>query len=284
MEVTLKKMKKLCVIAVMLMSLLFSGWPVIAADDHFDFIVDFSGYEEGDIPSGVVAENVSIMTETKDNGETVNYLTSQSDGNKGKWTVNLTNLSNAFEIVIEGDFERGYSGNFTNLILFPVDASHEALKLVMTYGPYFQLNENERISASKITAWKKGLNLFKLKVEGGLAKFYINGKFVQSASIEPNLTYTSLQVEGLSSHERILSVKGKNVMGDGSTPPPTGTTGTTPAPTGDCMATYTVDGRLHIPCVSVPGPFGSLQVYQVDLQQRGAEFVFDLDLNTVKPR
>jgi hypothetical protein len=270
-------MKKLCLMAIMFLSLLLGGRTVIADDEHFDFEVNFSGYEEGDIPAAVVAENVSIKTEIQGNGEAVNYLTSQSAGDKGKWTVNLKNLSGSFEILVEADFDTdGYYKNFTNVILFPHDSSNEPLKLFFLGYNKFQLNDNDELYLRDVASWKRGaFNLFKLKIEGNLAKFYINGEFVQSASTEPNVTYTSLQVDGLSSHERILSVKGKNVIGEPDT---------TPDPTSDCMATYTLDGKLHIPCVSVPGPFGGTQVYQVDLQQQGFAFTFDLDLNSVKPR
>jgi hypothetical protein len=33
-----------------------------------------------------------------------------------------------------------------------------------------------------------------------------------------------------------------------------------------CHATYSLDGSLHIPCVDVPGPFGTVQVYKADLK------------------
>jgi hypothetical protein len=53
-----------------------------------------------------------------------------------------------------------------------------------------------------------------------------------------------------------------------------------PSPSEDCMAAYSVYGKLHIPCVS-----GGTTVYEVDLQkQQLGSFTFDLDLNSVKPR
>jgi hypothetical protein len=33
-----------------------------------------------------------------------------------------------------------------------------------------------------------------------------------------------------------------------------------------CIATYTLEGKLHIPYVSVPDPFGSLTIYEADMQ------------------
>ncbi|EDN66677.1 LamG-like jellyroll fold [Beggiatoa sp. PS] len=80
------------------------------------------------------------------------------------------------------------------------------------------------------------------------------------------------------------------LFGDGgSVPPPQPeTTGNCPAPTttasGDCMATYSLDGNVHIPCISVPDAFGGTTVYDVQMQQQSGAFTFDLDLNSVKPR
>ncbi|TGN99746.1 hypothetical protein PN36_34030 [Candidatus Thiomargarita nelsonii] len=36
--------------------------------------------------------------------------------------------------------------------------------------------------------------------------------------------------------------------------------------TENCHATYSLDGTLHIPCVDVPGPFGTVQVYKADMK------------------
>jgi len=54
---------------------------------------------------------------------------------------------------------------------------------------------------------------------------------------------------------------------------------TDPSHPDDCMAAYSVYGKLHIPCVSV-----GTTVYEVDLQKQLGSFTFDLDLNSVKPR
>jgi hypothetical protein len=50
------------------------------------------------------------------------------------------------------------------------------------------------------------------------------------------------------------------------------------------MATYSVDGKVHIPCISVPDAFGGTTVYDVTMQQQSGSFTFELDLNSVKPR
>jgi hypothetical protein len=50
------------------------------------------------------------------------------------------------------------------------------------------------------------------------------------------------------------------------------------------MATYFIDGLLNIPCLLVPDLFGNQTIYQVDMQQQLPSFVFDVDLDSVKPR
>jgi hypothetical protein len=57
----------------------------------------------------------------------------------------------------------------------------------------------------------------------------------------------------------------------------------TPA-SGDCMANYSPDGQLHVPCVSVPDAFGGTTVYDIKLNQQTGSFTFDLDMGSVKPR
>jgi hypothetical protein len=48
----------------------------------------------------------------------------------------------------------------------------------------------------------------------------------------------------------------------------------------DCMATYSPDGTLHIPCVSV-SVSNTTQVYEVYMQRQFPEFMFKLDLNKI---
>ncbi len=52
----------------------------------------------------------------------------------------------------------------------------------------------------------------------------------------------------------------------------------------NCMATYSLNGRVHIPCISVPDAFGGTTVYNVQMQQQSGAFTFDLDLTSVMPR
>jgi hypothetical protein len=55
---------------------------------------------------------------------------------------------------------------------------------------------------------------------------------------------------------------------------------------GDCTATYSLaDGRVHIPCISVPNPSGGASVYEADIVQLPlAPGVYIVDENSIKPR
>ncbi len=51
-----------------------------------------------------------------------------------------------------------------------------------------------------------------------------------------------------------------------------------PTSSGDCVATYQLDGSLHIPCVSVPNGFGGTIMYEADMQliPFSSPFAFEL--------
>ena len=52
----------------------------------------------------------------------------------------------------------------------------------------------------------------------------------------------------------------------------------------DCMASYSANGKLHIPCVSVLDVFGGITIYDIKMNQQTKAFIFDLDMDSVKPR
>jgi len=49
----------------------------------------------------------------------------------------------------------------------------------------------------------------------------------------------------------------------------------------DCMATYSVDGTLYIPCLSLSDS-NQTDVYKVYMQRQSPEFIFKLDLKKIK--
>lgn len=52
---------------------------------------------------------------------------------------------------------------------------------------------------------------------------------------------------------------------------------------GDCVAEYTSDGRLHVPCVRV-ATGQSVVIYDVWMRQHSGVFTFDLDLDSIQQR
>jgi beta-mannanase len=53
---------------------------------------------------------------------------------------------------------------------------------------------------------------------------------------------------------------------------------------GDCMANYSSNGKLHIPCVTAPNKSGGTSVYDITMQKQSSGFVFNVDMNSIKPR
>ena len=74
--------------------MLLWGLAALVESGLFDFDVDLSIYEEGDIPTTLLGEGIVIKTDTLDSGEKVNYVTGQSSHSTGKIQVNAISLSN----------------------------------------------------------------------------------------------------------------------------------------------------------------------------------------------
>jgi hypothetical protein len=45
-----------------------------------------------------------------------------------------------------------------------------------------------------------------------------------------------------------------------------------------------LNGQMHIPCVTVPNPFGGTSVYDITMLKQSNGFVFNLDMSSIKPR
>jgi hypothetical protein len=50
------------------------------------------------------------------------------------------------------------------------------------------------------------------------------------------------------------------------------------------MANYSSNGKLHIPCVTAPNKSGGTSVYDITMQKQSSGFVFNVDMNSIKPR
>lgn len=57
-----------------------------------------------------------------------------------------------------------------------------------------------------------------------------------------------------------------------------------PSNSQDCLATYTLDGKLHIPCVTVPDVFGGKTTYEADMQLIPSTNSLNFQLTGAKPK
>jgi len=303
-------MNKFCTGAITLV-LLSWGLSAIADSQPFDFDVDLSIYEEGDIPTTLLGEKIVIKTDTQDSGEKVNYVTGQSSSRTGKIQVNSIHLSNPFEVIIEV-----LLADYSDAEIVLVSEENGELTKLTVSGYSITLGSNDRVYSSDISSWKRDkVNSIKLKFDGNLVKFYVNGDFVQSSSLDnPNLTATRLEIDKLNNEHHIFAIKGRNLGTGGSSSSPTVNTPqvnvspeveatireaamqvcrSNPASCGitvdsSCTtqkASYNPNaGELYIPAVNVPDAFGGITTYEVYLTQQPSSFTFNLDLNRVTPR
>jgi len=193
-------------------------------------------------------------------------------GSKGKLDIPINLNGNSFEINFEiyGGRPSAAFALIADEVTFSFSAGY--------YGSGISLEGNQ----GSPPVWQKdGKNLIKVLVSNGVAKLYANDAFVQKVTINEkklNVTYTKLSVTNIGGGYRLYSLK---IKGGSDVPAPSGTT--TPA-NGDCMATYTGDGKIHIPCLSVPNAFGGTNVYDIQMQQQPGKMTFDVDMNSIKPR
>jgi len=304
---------------LLLLSFLFSLTQVSLAENYVD-LFNLSGYAEGDIPTHLLGEQITVRQEVKD-GKIIKFVSGQSD--KGKVNYKIPNLAKDFEIILE--FAGSEQANDNNLgccdadIIISFSADNE-VKFVFQLGFLVQLGNNAGVNYND-TGWDRKLaaNVLKIKIENGNVKTYINSEFFQSMTLEqPNRVYHELLITEIGKDDKIYAMKVNNLgVTTTPSPPPNNTTSTdfetgkqagiqqcvanpsscginvgsnstncttTPSTTNSCIANYATNGELHIPCVNVPGAFGKIETYDVWMQQRAGAFVFDLDLNRIQQR
>ncbi len=301
-------MKRLCwfVSTVLLLSL-WIGKAAISDDGSYDFATDLSSYEEGDIPKPYLGEALVVKSYTTDSGEIVKYITSQ--GGDATFLIKPIKASGEFEVILEvngnDSFGLSISNDETN---FKFSSSSFGSSI-----PYYcraALGNNDTADCAKSST---EMHTIKLKVKDGVVKSYINSAFFQSYTLEQSdAVFTEILISEIGTDAKIYSIKGRNLNGGSSLQSNTTGGNTTsyddgfnvgkqtcisnPAScgitisdngnsaSGDCMADYSLDGQLHVPCVSVPDVFGSTTVYDIKMNQQTEAFTFDLDMGSVKPR
>lgn len=167
-------------------------------------------------------------------------------------------------------------------------------------------------------------NEVKIVVKNGLANAYSNGRVVVNTPIQfdKNMVFERVSIEGIQSDDRVSEVKVRGIQnitstptggntattstGDSNTSTTTTSTGgsnisttttstsgsntsTTPifsgtTISGDCVAEYTADGQLHVPCVNAVGAFGLIGAYEIWLQQKSNSFDFSLDVDRIQQK
>ena len=191
---------------------------VIAANDGYDFVTDFSSYEEGDIPSAYLGDGLVVKSYTNDNGELVRYLTAQKGNDAATLEIKSLEASGEFEVILE----MASSGNYRYKHAFVLSISNDETKIRFAlggdYSCYAALGDSAGAYCPEVSS---GTDIIKLKIKQGVVKAYINSEFFQSYALEqPNAVFTKIQVSGLSEQNLVHSIKGKNLNGISTEPTP----------------------------------------------------------------
>jgi len=292
---------------LLLLSFLFSLTQVSLAENYVD-LFNLSGYAEGDIPTHLLGEQITVRQEVKD-GKIIKFISGQAED--GKINYNVTNLSKNFEVIFE-------LSSSARTVLITFTATDKEAKFTFQLDCWYMKLGDNSYTGGYLCNSDVELQTIKLKVENGSVKTYINGNFYQSMTLEqPDKIYAEWLITDIDTKDKMYAMKVNN-LGTTTTPVtpsnPTSTdfeTGkqagiqqcvtnpsscginvgsnstnctTTPSTTNSCIANYATNGELHIPCVNVPGAFGKIETYGVWMQQRAGAFVFDLDLNRIQQR
>jgi hypothetical protein len=269
MEVVMKRFRCWFVSTAFLISL-FWGTMAIAQTD----LLNLDSYAEGaQVPYG---ENMVVVQDEETGEKWITPLKETS----GRLNIPLSLPSESFEIHLE---IYGNDGRTDGFFLI-ADEVQFSFNFRNYYSEGFTRIEDSRETPS---VWQNNAkNTARFIVNGGVAKVYVNDVFVQKVTIseeKQNITYTNLMATNIDDDYILYSLKIQGAS-DVSVPTDSSSIPTTPSVSGDCMATYSLDGKVHIPCISVPDAFGGTTVYDVKMQQLPGSFTFDLDLTSVKPR
>ena len=243
-------------------------------------LLNISSYNEGDTSLG---ENV-IVGMVEKTGE--KYLTGHNGSGKLKFPVNL---SGSFDI----EFKVLEDYCCTEWFDFFLTADEHKMNVTFYGGGSVKLTADSESGGSDASQafMQDEPNAYRLSVNNNIAKLYVNDIFSQKVTLTPNLVYTQIVINGVDVKDALYAVEVNGNSGSTSTPTGNGNNSSITCPTqpvatpsGDCMASYSANGQLHVPCVSVPDVFGKVTVYDIKMQQRSEGFTFDLDLNSVNAK
>ncbi|MEN9847632.1 MAG: hypothetical protein RL368_372 [Pseudomonadota bacterium] len=206
-------------------------------------------------------------------------------GRTGRLEIPVT-AGNDFEISINmGAYSACYGTDFTVTLYLSDNTSLPLDIRGCGTSLYYPGGSGDRLN------WVVGVNDLRLIATQGVLTVSANDTF-SKAKLNLTGTVTRIVISKITAtEESLFDIRTRGIQKTGATSCPTTTTSTQPTTTttGNCTATYNAStGRLAVPCVAVPvtQPFGGTQTvnYSIEMQQRAGGFVFDLDLNTVKPR
>ena len=200
---------------LLLLSFLFSLTQVSLAENYVD-LFNLYGYEEGDIPTHLLGEKITVRQEVKD-GKIIKFVSGQASD--GKVNYNIPNLAKDFEIIFELD---RYSS-----ILISFTAADKEAKFNFRWDSY-RAKLADNLSA-EFSGWNsQEVNTLKLKVENGSVKTYINSEFFQSITLEkPDKIYSELLITEIGKDDKIYTMKVNNLgVTTTPSPPPNNTTST----------------------------------------------------------
>jgi hypothetical protein len=250
-----------------------------------DYVLDASTMDVG----ATAGENLVVKEECPNSWETtckekVRWLSASNSTKIGSLKID-GGLGRDFEVILVGIFDR--SGNKSVSVL-----TGDNRGIGLTFSHFYHSFRPNGVGSGGSGGGGQNLpglffdgSIDEIKIivqQDGLANVYANGKTTEATTItlNPSMTFSSVEVTGIRSGDRISEIKVRGIQGSTtcSSPP---TTPSTPTSSSDCTADYSTNGSLHVPCVRVPGAFGKTEIYEVWMQQKFPTYSFDLDLNRV---
>ena len=283
-----------------------------------DYVLDASKLSVGTIVNENLIIKQGCSNPNKTNcTEKLNWLTSTSATKVGSIDV-VGGLTGEFEVVVTADFQ--YESKAISL--FTSDDKTISLKFSgdgsarVSFSPN-GVGSGGGLGGYGITGWNGGdaFNEVKIVVKNGLANAYSNGRVVVNTPIQfdKNTVFERVSIEGIKIDDRVSEVKVRGIQNITSTPTSSANGNTTTTSTsgsntsttttstsgsntsitpifsgitisGDCVAEYTADGQLHVPCVNAVGAFGLIGAYEIWLQQKPESFDFSLDVDRIQQK
>jgi hypothetical protein len=224
-------------------------------------LLKLDSYKEGDIAS--YGENIVVKQDEKTG---IKWISRGVD-TIGSGTIKFPmNLSGDFELFIQI-----YSAG-SEVMLLTSDEYRIKLDWYFHRGSLENLAAGkDKVDLNQSDAAKDGINKIRFSVVNNVAKVYMNDVFDGKITLKPDLGYTQLIIQDIKEKTKIYALTTSGF--------PTQASSTS----GDCMATYSSNGKLHIPCVTAPNKSGGTSVYDITMQKQSKGFIFNVDMSSIKP-